>query len=305
MEPMNALQDCRERANRQELLERAEGAIRQDGAAEPIEGLHLFRVSRRAEPVVGLSVPAFCVVVQGSKEIFLGEKGYRYDSDHYLLSTVELPATGVVHEASPERPYLGLRLDLDSNLVGSAMVEAGMPAPRSQTDAKAIVVSPLDSALLDATLRLVRLIESPRTARVLAPLVKREIVFRLLMGDQGHRLRHLATLGGHAHRIARAVERLRTDFDKPLRVEEIAREFGMSASGFHHHFKSVTDMSPMQFQRQIRLQEARRLMLGEELDAASAGFRVGYEDPSHFSREYKKRFGNSPLRDVERLREMA
>jgi AraC-like DNA-binding protein len=122
------------------------------------------------------------------------------------------------------------------------------------------------------------------------------------MGEQGNRLRHLATLGGHSHRIAQAVERIRTDFDKPLRVEDIAKDFGMSPSGFHHHFKTVTDMSPMQFQRQIRLQEARRLMLGEEFDAASAGFKVGYEDPSHFSREYKKHFGNSPARDVERLR---
>jgi AraC-like DNA-binding protein len=302
MEPMSELEECRERADRQELLGRIEQAIPKDGAVEPLDGLHLFRVSKPAEPVVGLSVPAFCFIAQGVKEIFLGEKGYRYDEDHYLLSTVELPATGVVHEASPERPYLGLRVDLDSALVGSVMVEAAIPSPRSQRDAKAIVVSALDPNLCDAVLRLVRLIETPSEARVLAPLVNREIVYRLLIGEQGNRLRHMATLAGHSHRIARAVERIRTDFDKPLRVEELAKEFGMSPSGFHHHFKTVTDMSPMQFQRHIRLQEARRLMLGEEMDAASAGYRVGYEDPSHFSREYKKQFGMSPMRDVERLR---
>ena len=302
---MNELEECRERANRKELLARIERAIPSDGTREPLKGLHLFRVSRPAEPVVGLSVPGFCFIAQGSKEILLGEKVYRYDPDHFLLATVELPATGVVREASHDRPYLGLRVDLDSTLVGSAMVEAAIPAPRGHTDAKAIVVSAVVSQLRDATLRLVRLIDSPDEARVLAPLVKREIVFRLLMGEQGNRLRHLATLGGHSHRIARAVERLRTEFDKPLRVEEIARDFGMSPSGFHHHFKMVTDMSPIQFQRQIRLQEARRLMLGEEFDAASAGFRVGYEYPSHFSREYKKHFGNSPIRDVERLRALA
>jgi len=302
MNHVNELAECRERANRQELLERIERAIPTDGTREPIQGVHLFRVSRAAEPVIGLSVPAFCFIAQGSKEILLGEKAYRYDTDHFLLATVELPATGVVLEASRDCPYLGLRVDLDSTIVGSAMVEAAIPSPRGHSDAKAIVVSALDFQLRDATLRLVRLIDSPDEARVLAPLIKREIVFRLLMGEQGNRLRHLATLGGHSHRIAQAVERIRTDFDKPLRVEDIAKDFGMSPSGFHHHFKTVTDMSPMQFQRQIRLQEARRLMLGEEFDAASAGFKVGYEDPSHFSREYKKHFGNSPARDVERLR---
>lgn len=304
MGPMSDLEECRERANRRELRERVGRAIREDGALEAIEGLHLYRASRPTEPVIGVSKPAFCVIAQGSKEIFLGENSYRYDPAHYLLATVELPATGQVHEASPERPYLGLRLDLDSTLVGLVMVEAGLPAPRSQKDAKAIAVSDFDSTLLDAMLRLVRLIDSP-DERMLLPLVKREIVFRLLTGEQGNRLRHLAMLGGHLHRIAQAVDRLRHDFDKPLRIEEIARELGMSQSGFHHHFKSVTDMSPMQFQRQLRLQEARRLMLGEDLDAANAGFRVGYEDPAHFSREYKKHFGNSPIRDVERLRSMS
>ncbi|RYG34044.1 AraC family transcriptional regulator [bacterium] len=304
MDPVEALEECREKANRQELLRRIQRAMPEDGHSEPIEGLYLYRASQRSEPVVGVSEPALCVIAQGSKEIFLGPKSYRYDPDHYLLSTVELPATGQVHEASPDLPYLGLRLQLDSALVGSVMVEAGVPAPRSQNDAKAIVVSLLDSSLLDATLRLVRLIDSPEEVRVLAPLIKREIVFRLLMGEQGKRLRHLAMLGGHSHQIARAVELLRNEFDKPLRVESIAKELGMSTSGFHHRFKSVTDMSPMQFQRQIRLQEAQRLMLGEECDAASAGFRVGYEDASHFSREYKKLFGQSPARDIQRLRSM-
>jgi AraC-like DNA-binding protein len=137
---------------------------------------------------------------------------------------------------------------------------------------------------------------------VLVPLVKREIVFRLLLGEQGNRLRHFPLLGGHAHPIAQAVERLRRDFDRPLRIESIARELGMSPSGFHTHFKAITDMSPLQFQKQLRLHEARRLMLGENLDATSAGFRVGYNDVSHFSRDYKKHFGDAPVRDVERLR---
>jgi AraC-like DNA-binding protein len=170
---------------------------------------------------------------------------------------------------------------------------------------QALNVSPLDVSLLDAIVRLVRLLDSSTDARFLAPLITREIVYRLLKGEQGGRLHHIAALGGHSHRIVRALERLRKDFDQPLRIEDIARELGMSVSGFHHHFRAVTAMSPLQFQKQLRLQEARRLMLGEDLDAASAGYRVGYSDASHFTREYKRLFGEPPMRDVEQLREGA
>ena len=159
---------------------------------------------------------------------------------------------------------------------------------------------------MDAVLRLLRLLDAPaQEARFLRPLITREIVFRLLEGEQGGRLHHVVALGGHAHRIARALQRLREDFDRPLRVEDVARELGMSVSSFHHHFKAVTAMSPLQFQKQMRLQEARRLMLGEDLDAAGAGRRVGYGDASQFTREYKQLFGAPPARDVERLREAA
>jgi AraC-like DNA-binding protein len=185
------------------------------------------------------------------------------------------------------------------------MVEAGLVQGRGDGNVKAVDVSALDAELLDATLRLVRLIERPGEYRVLGPLVVREIVYRLLTGAQGNRMRHLATFGGHAHRMVRAVGKLRENFDKPLRIEDMARELGMSVSGFHAHFRAVTTMSPLQFQKQLRLQEARRLMLRERLDAAEAGYRVGYEDASHFSREYKRQFGEPPARDVERLRESA
>jgi AraC-like DNA-binding protein len=185
------------------------------------------------------------------------------------------------------------------------MVEAGYPSRQIRGNVKAIAVSPLDTQLLDAVVRLVRLLDTPSEVQVLMPLITREIIYRLLKGEQGSRLRHIAVLGGYTHHIARAVERLRKDFNQPLRIESIAREMGMSVSGFHHHFKSVTAMSPLQFQKQLRLQEARRLMLGENLDATSAAYRVGYDDASHFSREYKRLFGAPPMRDVERLREAA
>jgi len=166
----------------------------------------------------------------------------------------------------------------------------------------AIAVSPLDTGLLDAVVRLVRLLDTPAEVRFLAPLVTREIACRLLRGEQGGRLGQIAALGGSTHRIVEAVERLRSEFDRPLRIEDLAHDLGMSISGFHHHFKAVTAMSPLQFQKQLRLQEARRLMLAGDVDATSAGYRVGYDDTSHFSREYKRLFGAPPLRDVERLR---
>src|SRR5215208_2028492 len=306
---MNRLQSEREahraQASREELVERIARSIREDGTVEPLEGLHLNRSSSPTEPMYGVSKLAFCVIAQGSKEVLLGDNCYRYDPSHYLIATVELPVAAQITEASEERPYLSLRLELDPALVGSVMVESGHPAPRDHAAVKAIDVSPLDAGLLDAVVRLVRLLDSPTEARYLAPLVTREIVYRLLIGEQGGRLRHTAALGGHAHRIGKALERLREDFDRPLRVKDVAREVGMSVSGFHHHFRAVTAMSPLQFQKRIRLQEARRLMLGEGLDAGSAGHRVGYGDVSQFTREYKRLFGAPPMRDVVRLREAA
>jgi AraC-like DNA-binding protein len=234
--------------------------------------------------------------------VHLGDNRYRYDPAHFLIATTALPIASRVTEATPERPYLGVVLRLDPALVGSVMGEAGQPTLRGQAAVTAMDVSPLEAGLLDAVVRLVRLLDTPAQAHFLAPLLKREIVYRLLLGAQRDRLAQIAALGDTTHRIAAAIERLRTDFDQPLRIEDVARELGMSVSGFHHHFKGLTAMSPLQFQKQLRLQEARRLMLGEGLDAASAGYRVGYDDAAYFNREYKKLFGAPPIRDVARLR---
>src|SRR6266852_4958028 len=296
----------RARANQEELAERIARAIPEEGTVEPLRGLHLKRVSSPTEPVHGVSIPAFCVIAQGSKEIYLGEDYYRYDPGHYLLATVELPIVIQIGEASIEQPHLSLRLNLEPAIVGSVMVEAGLPSPRGPaSSAKALDVSPLDADLLDAVVRLVRLVDSPTDAQILMPLITREIVYRLLIGAHGDRLRHIAALGGATNRIVKALELIRSDYDKPLRIESLARELGMSVSGFHAHFKAVTAMSPLQFQKQTRLQEARRLMFGEDLDAASAGLRVGYDDASYFNREYKSVFGAPPMRDVQRLRAAA
>jgi AraC-like DNA-binding protein len=243
------------------------------------------------------------VIAQGRKEMLLGEKRYWYDPAHYLIATAELPIVAQISEASTEQPYLGLILTLDPSLVSSVMVETGHGAAQSQSLVTAIDVSPLEAGLLDAVVRLVTLLDSPNDIRFLPPLLTREIVYRLLMGAQRDRLAQIAALGSNSQRITAAITRLRSEFNRPLRIEEVARELGMSVSGFHYHFKALTAMSPLQFQKQLRLQEARRLMLGEGLDATSAGYRVGYDDASYFNREYKKLFGAPPLRDVERLRE--
>src|SRR5713226_5637025 len=295
----------RVQANREELVERIARALRADGTAQPLQGLHLYRHSFPLEQVYSVVEPSLCVVAQGSKEFLLGDSRSLYDPLHYLLVTVDLPNIGQVLEASKERPFLSLRLELAPTLVSSVMLEAGHAEPRDPTDVRAIDVSPLNGNLLDACVRLTRLLDSPAEAGVLLPLITREIIYRLLMGEQGGRLRHLALQGGYTPSIARAVKRLRQDFDQPVPIEQLARELDMSVSGLHHHFKAVTAMSPLQYQKRLRLQEARRLMLGEDLDAASAAYRVGYQDASHFNREYKSLFGVPPMRDVQRLREEA
>jgi AraC-like DNA-binding protein len=293
----------REAYAREELAERMAHALPHAGRAEPLPGVHLIRAATTDEAMHAVVQPAFCVIAQGSKVLYLGEGRYQYDPYHYLLTTLNLPIIAQVLQASPSQPYLALRFDLDAALVGSVLVETGQMALRARGDAKAIAVSPLDSSLLDAVLRLIRLLDCPTEARLFLPLLTREIVYRLVMGEQGHRLRQMTIPGGHTHRIAQAVEKIRRQFNQLLPVEELAREVGMSASSFHHYFREVTAMSPLQYQKQLRLQEARRLMLAEQLDAATAGYRVGYEDASHFSREYKRFFGAPPLRDVEQLRE--
>jgi AraC-like DNA-binding protein len=295
----------RERAARAELAERIVRHVAEDARIEAAPGLFLFRYSTPTGPLYGVSEPSLCVIVQGSKELLLGNERYRYDASHYLLVSAEVPAVGHIIEASKERPYLAVRVVLDPAVVTAVLTETSLVGSRADAAVKAVAVSRLDANLLDSVVRIVRLIDAPRDYGVLAPLAIREIVYRLALGDQGRRLRQFAVVGGRAPRIARAIELLRKDFDKPQRITSLARQLGMSVSGLHHHFKAVTAMSPLQFQKQLRLQEARRLLLAGDVDAATAGYRVGYGDPSHFSREYKRHFGRAPMRDVERLRAAA
>jgi AraC-like DNA-binding protein len=227
---------------------------------------------------------------------------YRYDSTQFLLVSVDLPVAGQVIEASSKSPYLALRVGLASSVVGE-LVADGVPSDsRGDSPARGLVVSAVEPPLLDAAVRLLGLLDPPRDIVALAPLVLREITYRVLTGEQGPRLRQIAAAGGPAQRIAQAIRWLKEHFaGGSLRIEALAQEVRMSPSALHHHFKSVTAMSPLQYQKRLRLQEARRLMLGEGLDAAEAGFQVGYESPSQFSREYRRLFGAPPRRDVATL----
>jgi AraC-like DNA-binding protein len=292
----------RARAGRDDLAERIARHLSEDGSREAAPGLFLYRSSVPTGPRYGVNEPSFCVIAQGAKEVLLGDERYRYDASHYLLVSVGLPVVSHIIEASQERPYLAVRLVLDPALVTAVLIEAGALTSRPNDGVRALAVSRLDVSLLDAVVRLVRLIDAPGDYGLLAPLVAREIAYRLSFGEQGARLRQIAVSGGRAHRIARAIELIRENYGKPLRIAGLARQLGMSVSGFHHHFKAVTAMSPLQFHKQVRLQEARRLLLAGDVDAATAGYQVGYEDPSQFSREYKRFFGEPPRRDVERLR---
>ena len=292
----------RVKINREELVERMSRALPEDGLLEVYPGVILGRSSKPTERVHSVFTPAFCVIAQGSKDVLLGDDAFRYDPGHYLISSIDLPIVSHVVEASEKEPYLSFRINLDPTVVAQVLMESGLETKKGGGSVKAMDVSPIDADLLDAIVKLARLLDTPTEIKFLAPLIIREIIYRLLNGEQGARLSHLIFSEGDTRRISKAVKQLRENIEQPLKIEDIARELGMSVSGFHHHFKSVTAMSPLQFQKQIRLQEARRLMLGEDMDVASASFRVGYDDPSYFSREYKKLFGTPPQRDIAKLR---
>ncbi|MCY1288224.1 AraC family transcriptional regulator [Pseudomonas jinjuensis] len=247
--------------------------------------------------------PALCVIAQGAKELRLGSELYRYDELNLLVVSVTLPVSGQVVEAAPERPYLSLRLDIDPGDLTRLIAEAGLAGTAPRPAGRGLYLQRLDSTVLDALLRLMRLLDTPRDIPMLAPLYIREILYRLLRGPQGHLLHDIAMTDSQTHRVTRAIEWLNRNFDKALRIDELAREVNLSASTLHHRFKEVTALSPLQYQKQLRLQEARRLMLSEGLEVAVAGHRVGYESPSQFSREYSRLFGAPPLRDLASLRQ--
>jgi AraC-like DNA-binding protein len=273
--------------------------------ATGIPRLTLARVSQSQHPAHTVHEPAFCVLAQGSKRVLLGDEVYVYDSSHYLVVAQNLPVSSQVVDASPEAPYLGLRLAFDVKDIAALALDLGLGAALpSRASQRGIFTDELSPALLDPLLRLIKLLAAPEDVQALAPLITREILYRLLRSPDGWRLAQMAIVDSHSQRIARAIGLLSQRFHEPLRVDELASAVCMSVSSLHHHFKAVTAMSPLQFQKQLRLQEARRILIGEHVDAATAGHRVGYESQSQFNREYSRFFGSPPARDVRRLREL-
>jgi AraC-like DNA-binding protein len=268
-----------------------------------IDRLDFTRESSVATSLHSVVEPMLAIVIQGKKAALLGEQAYHYGAAQYLVVSIDLPISGFVVEASQEQPFLGFKLNLDPHqFCNMIAAQTDIQVSNKETSVRGFFVSTAEVSLLDCALRLTRLLDTPQDIPMLAPMIVREIHYRLLMGEQSEAVRQIATLGSNMHRIAAVLVRIKNDFTEPLRVEDLARQAKMSPSSFHHHFKQVTSMTPLQYQKQLRLLEARRLMLAENSNATSAANRVGYESTSHFSREYTRMFGAPPHRDVERSR---
>jgi AraC-like DNA-binding protein len=267
----------------------------------PLPRLSLVRSCRRTDAVPTVYRPSLCIIAQGRKQVELGGRTYLYDPAKYLAVSVDLPLVGSILEATPARPYLSLVLDIDLGVLSELMLQHP-PEAGQEPSGPALGVSEAEPGLLDAALRLARLLDTPKDAVALAPLAEREILYRLLSGGQAPMIRHIATAGSRLRQVSRAIAWLRQNYALPVSVERLAADAGMSASSFHSHFKAATTLSPLQYRTRVRLQEARRLMVVEAMDAASAAFAVGYESPSQFSREYHRLYGAPPMKDALRLR---
>jgi AraC-like DNA-binding protein len=266
-----------------------------------IAPLEFMRQSATFVTMRDVSEPTLGIVLQGKKEVLLGEETYRYGVAQYLVISVDLPFYGYVTEATPEQPYLGLKLDLDAVQLCDIMSQTP-PSVAKKESVRGWFISNAAPSLMDCFLKLVKLLDTPQDIPFLAPLIIREIYYRLLVGEQSEAVRQIAISGSNMQNIAKAIKLIKTNFAKPIRIEDLAEQVNMSSSSLHRHFKAVTSSSPLQYQKQLRLLKARHLMLAENADAASTAYQVGYESPSQFSREYSRMFGASPIKDIARLR---
>ncbi len=290
-------------AMRAEVARKVATHIRADGTRETdVPGLTLYRQSTPTACSSAAYEPRLIVFVQGEKRINAGKATYVCDETTFLLATIDLPVVSQVTKASPEMPLLGLLLKLDMAEVRRILSEEEFPLPEDSSAARGMAVGVTSAELLNACSRLIDLLDAPRDIPFLSGLIQREIIYRLLRSPQGQHLRAIATQGEQSHRTARAVAWLRANYAKPLRVEELASVARMGLSTLHHHFRSLTAMSPLQYQKQLRLHVARERMLNDGLDVASAAYEVGYESTTQFNREYSRFFGLPPGRDVKARR---
>lgn len=291
--------------DREELTALVERYARAEGFTQTAwPALSFFRADTPSDRSCALYEPCLGLLLQGTKHILLGDERFEQENGHYLISSIDIPVSAQVMRASRQEPCLCLTLRLDPVRIGEWLSEVKLPKAATAT-ARGLALEPVSSGILDPLLRLARLLDSPRDLPLLAPLIERELIYRLLTGAQGARLAQIAAAGSQGQQIARAIQWLRQHFNKPLRIGDLANMVNMSASSLHHHFREITAMSPLQYQKLLRLHEARRLLLTEGCDVATAAHRVGYESPSQFSREYSRQHGAPPLRDVNRLRQVA
>jgi AraC-like DNA-binding protein len=269
----------------------------------PIEGVMLYRRNAPTAPSSNFYPPSLGFIAQGLKRVSLGGDVHDCDARSYLLTSVDIPTVAQVIEASEDVPYLSLRLTLEPREIAQLSIDFERPHDENGPTASGMAITELPLTMAIALCRLLALLDEPENIDALAPLLKREIMYRLLIGGQGHRLRQMSIAGSHGHQIGKAISWLKQNYTQPLKLDELAARVPMAPSTLHHHFRAITAMSPLQYQKQLRLHEARRLMLTDRIDAASAAFRVGYESPSQFSREYGRLFGAPPLRDISRWRE--
>jgi AraC-like DNA-binding protein len=267
-----------------------------------IPGVSLHRRSSPTPPCRTTYHPGIIVVAQGRKQVNLGRSSFIYDEAHYLLTAVDLPIVSWVAEATKEVPCLVLSLKLDLSMVRELLSREEIHVEDAPSDSPAMSIGETTPEFLSACCRLLDLLNNTQDIPFLNGLIQREIIYRILRGPEGARLRSVATLGDQSHRTANAIAWIMANYSKTLRVEELAELASMGVSTLHHHFRMLTSMSPLQYQKQLRLQSARNLMLNSGLDAASAAFEVGYESPTQFNREYSRFFGQPPIRDVRALR---
>ena len=262
----------------------------------------LYKASRITEPMHSIYEPSVCIVAQGSKRSMVADRVYVYDDAKYLVIKVDIPIISQHIDATPDRPFLCMRMTLDPGAIAALMIERGMPQTSSEEPGQALVVSDVTPDLIDVSIRMLRLLDNPRDIATLAPLFERELLYRLLQGEQTSKLGQIAFAESKLQQVNRAIDWIKRNFREPFSIDETARAARMSASALHLHFKAVTRLTPLQYQKQLRLQEARRLILTNSMDAAATAFTVGYESPSQFSREYRRLFGVPPGADGRRLR---
>jgi AraC-like DNA-binding protein len=271
-----------------------------------IPGLHASRFSRvNKECVHALRVSSLCIVPQGAKTVIVGDEVFEYDASRMIVFSVALPVAAQVTRASQSEPYLSIRLDLDPHKIAELVLKVFLHGLPPVQERSAVYLAPIDASMIDAATRLMECLGKPGDAELLAPLVMDEILIRLLRSPIGVRVAQMGFAESSVQRVAKAISWLRDNFSQPMKVEDLAEMVHMSVSSFHEHFKSVTSMSPLHYQKVLRLQEARRLMLSTIMDAGTASQRVGYLSASQFSREYSRFFGSAPTRDIAKLRQEA